>query len=166
MTTTAESSAEIGRRWIFQSYWGFGQAPSATDFDAYGKALLICAKGDGDLADEERAYAVGLIAGMHGPDDVVELLKTYSGDDEIQAVIAQTQGVQASAGCLLYDTIRVSAADGDLAPGELERIGALADALGVGRGTVDELVEIYTQEHALVQRRLGACYPDPGNRPF
>ncbi|ANW22223.1 hypothetical protein [Streptomyces clavuligerus] len=166
MSIAQETAAEIGLRWIFQSYWGFKNAPQVADFNAYGKALLICAKGDGDLADEEREYAVGLIAGMHGPADLVEELKTDSGDGDLKEVLGAAEGAGASGACLLYDAIRVSAADGVLAPGELEQIEAAADLLGVGRDAVAQLVEIHQQEAELVKRRFELCYPDAESRPF
>jgi len=166
MTTTAESASEIGRRWIFRDFWGFERAPGATDFGAYGKALLICANGDGELAPQERDYAVGLIAGMHGPHDVVEELKTYAGTEELKTVLGRGKGAEQSGGCLVYDMIRVCSADGTLAAGELEKVHETADALGVSRDAVQQLIEINSQERELSERRLRLCYPDSDSRPF
>ncbi|MET7685889.1 tellurium resistance protein [Streptomyces sp. NPDC005423] len=166
MTTTMESASEIGRRWIFQDFWGFERAPGATDFSAYAKALLICANGDGVLAPQEREYAVGLIAGMHGPADVVEELKTYAGTEDLKTVLGRGKGAQQSGGCLVYDTIRVCSADGKLAAGELEKIHETADLLGVDRDAVQELIEIHRKERELSERRFRLCYPSPDNRPF
>ncbi|WP_221351031.1 tellurium resistance protein [Streptomyces beigongshangae] len=166
MTTTTDSASEIGRRWIFQDFWGFERAPGETDFSAYGKALLICANGDGELAPQERDYVVGLIAGMHGPDDVVEELKTYAGTDDLQTVLRGGKGAAESGGCLVYDTIRVCSADGTLASGELEKIHEAADTLGISRDAVQQMIEIDRQERELSERRLRLCYPNADSRPF
>ncbi|MFE4590150.1 TerB family tellurite resistance protein [Streptomyces laurentii] len=166
MAITKEKPADLGLRWIFQSYWGFDRAPSTTDFEAYGKALLICANADGDLAPQERDFAVGLIAGMHGPDELVEELKSYPGTDDLAKVLSRAKGAKESAGCLVYDTIRVCTADGVLADAERRKIEEMADLLDVSRDSVQEMIAIYKQERELVDRRFRVCYPDPQHRPF
>ncbi|MER8044483.1 tellurium resistance protein [Streptomyces sp. NPDC094032] len=166
MSVATERPETIGLTWIFQEFWGFKNPPSATDFKAYGKALLICAAGDGDLAKAEREYAIGLIAGMHGPDEVVELLKTYDGEEDLRTVLSNAEGARESGGCLVYDTVRVSAADGTLAAGELEKIHEVADLLSVPRENVAQMVKIHQQEQKLRDERFKLCYPDAANRPF
>ncbi|GAA4824895.1 tellurium resistance protein [Streptomyces ziwulingensis] len=166
MSLTSERPSALGLTWIFQEFWGFKNPPTITDFEAYGKALLICAGGDGDLASAEREYAIGLIAGMHGPDEVVETLKTYGGEDDLRAVLSNAEGARESGGCLVYDTIRVSAADGVLAPGELDKIHEVADLLSVPRENVAQMVRIHQQEQELRDQRFKLCFPDAANRPF
>ncbi len=49
-------SRETGSRWVAKPEYGFlGPEPESFK-QAYGKALLICANGDGLLTENERAW--------------------------------------------------------------------------------------------------------------
>lgn len=54
---------------------------------------------------------------------------------------------------LLYDAVRVCAADGPPSALELDRLHRAADAMVIPREVVDELHEIVLAEHALRRRR-------------
>ena len=47
---------KLGQGWLFNDRFGFAydKIPPSLAFEAYGKALLMCASGDGNLTDEER----------------------------------------------------------------------------------------------------------------
>ena len=50
------------RRWVMKELFGMKTAPPEREFEVFTKAVLICAKGDGVLAPEERTWIAGLAA--------------------------------------------------------------------------------------------------------
>ncbi|WP_280265757.1 hypothetical protein [Nocardia wallacei] len=147
-----------GAQWLFKHEWGFDTMPPAEDFAAYHKSLMICAKGDGVLAPEEREWVIGYTVAMGADPALVDELSTYQADDDIVQTISTARVADAARGACVFDAIRACAADGDLAPAELDRIRTMAGELGVG-DLVDRLYDLYRQEERIRAERNKLLYP-------
>lgn len=157
MSTSVQSDIR-GAKWLFKNEWGFGAKPTADDFEAYHKALMICAKGDGVLAPEERDWVIGYSVAMGADPALVEELSTYAADDDVVAIISRARVADKDRGACIFDAMRACAADGELAPAELESIRKMANRLGVG-DLVDRLYELHQQEERVRAERNKLLYP-------
>ncbi|MEQ9669092.1 hypothetical protein [Coleofasciculus sp. G2-EDA-02] len=77
-----------GLLWQYKNLYGMKTIPPAENHYAFVKAVLLCAKGDGVLALEERDWVVGRTACYH-TDTEYELAKNYPADEELVEVLAQ-----------------------------------------------------------------------------
>ncbi|MFE0062980.1 hypothetical protein [Streptomyces sp. NPDC059003] len=159
-SATLASQARLrGDAWLFKHDWGFDTKPSAGDFDAYMRSLLVCAKGDGAVSAEERNWVLGYCAALGGDPELIQRLETYPADDELTELVLREPVVDASRRALVFDAIRACDADGELASGELESIREMAGLLGVA-DSVDRLHELYRQEEKARADRLAVIFPD------
>ncbi|WP_018348708.1 TerB family tellurite resistance protein [Longispora albida] len=158
MTAVREDSDLLGQEWLFAKEWGIGAKPEAGDFGAYAKAMMICAKGDGVLAREERDYVRGNCAAFGGSPELVAELATYTADDDVVETIAQARIADASRAAVVLDAFRTCDADGDIAPGEVSAIRKMANRLGVDN--VDDIHQYFLEEKALRAARIRLVYPD------
>ncbi|MDX2680594.1 tellurium resistance protein [Streptomyces soliscabiei] len=166
MSAPVKSYEEIRKGFLFNEFWGFQKAPTSTNFEKYSKALLVIANSDGELADTERDFVLGLIAGMGGEPALIDELRGYAADEDVHQLLAGDADVRASARALVYDAIRACSADGVLDPRELAKIYEVADRLGVEGKVVDELQGIHAEQRRLVGKLFLTAYPDPAVRPF
>lgn len=151
MTTTT------GLTWLYKEHLNFKSIPPANDGAlSYLKAILICVKGDGTISEAERAWVIGYAEAFGASAQNVEALKTYAGDDDLVAVTANEPAIRRDA---LYDAIRASYADGELAAGERQVIERLATQLGFTADLVAQLEAIYLAECAVKEARLKLTYP-------
>ncbi len=120
---------------------------------AYAKALVICAKGDGQITPQERQWLIGYSVTVGHPDAVVETTTTYEGEDAIEDVLKASPAMPTYRRFLLYDALRACASDGELAPGERERVLRMADRLGVARQVVAEIEQLVQEDQELRQRK-------------
>ncbi len=153
-----------GIMWLLHDTWDFRSLPPATDFESFGKALLVCANGDGRIAPAERAWVLGYLEAYGCPEEVTERLATYEGHDPIERVVDSSPSMRLSARSALYDAMRACLADGELDAGERATLARMAQAVGVEEAVLDRLVEHYHDELHLRGRRLRLLYPK-GN-PF
>jgi hypothetical protein len=157
MSTTTQPEV-LATEWLFQHEWNFGELPPASAVSNYMKSLLICTKGDGVISPQEREWVVGYSAAMGGSAELVEEMRTYEGDDDLASLVSMEPSVDASRGALVFDAIRASDADGELAPGELETIREMAGLLGVPE-VVDPLYDLYKQESDIRAKRNALTHP-------
>jgi hypothetical protein len=108
-------STERGLLWLLKETLNFDSKPPAMDYENYGKALLICAKGDGKIVEAERQWLLGYFDAFGCDEDVLDRLSKYDGNDDIKDVIEHTPALSQTRHAAVYDAIRVSAGDGDLA---------------------------------------------------
>ena len=76
-----------GALWMLKDVYGFKNLPPDGDYKAFIKAVLICAKGDGVLATEERDWVVGRAAAYRNTG--YEIAKTYEADEDLLYVLSQ-----------------------------------------------------------------------------
>ncbi|MEC4816318.1 MAG: hypothetical protein SAK29_24080 [Scytonema sp. PMC 1069.18] len=117
---------KLGQSWIFNWFFGFSQIPTDEDCCIYMKSVLCCAKGDGVLSSEEKDWAIGFCASWGVADWVIEELKAYEADENIEDVIARSPQVSIAQRDLLLTTIRACAADGKIHEKEMEKIQTMA----------------------------------------
>jgi hypothetical protein len=53
------------------------------------KSLLICANGDNEITLSERDWVVGYAAAYGAPEQLVEALKNYQGDEGIDSAVVK-----------------------------------------------------------------------------
>ncbi|HVK64688.1 MAG TPA: hypothetical protein VM694_09445, partial [Polyangium sp.] len=100
------TNRERGYLWLFKDKAGFGSKPSDEAFVCYVKAVLICANGDGTLAPEERDWVIGHFAALGAPEALLDAMKSYKADEDIEQVISGTPEANACRRFLVYDAIR------------------------------------------------------------
>ncbi len=151
---------EIASRWMYKENWNFAQIPPAGDFVAYGKALLSCASGDGKISQAERDWVIGYGAAYGAPSSVLELLHSYTGGEDVVAVLDAAPAVKMSKRNIILDAIRACAADGELHPGEMKAIRKMAHVVGVDDWATEQLLHLYLEEQALKAKRIALIFPD------
>lgn len=161
MTINVEDKkANLGTLWLFKEHYGFSQVPPDIAYDAYLKSLLICAKGDGTLADEERDWVIGHAAAFNTDPAIIEQLKNYKADEDIETVISGDLSASESRRFLIFEAIQACAADGQY--NEKERAVVLKGAkkLNISEDEFKKIEEIYFETVKLREKRLAVMYPD------
>jgi tellurite resistance protein len=153
------STRKEGLHWLFNKKCGFKEIPGLPAFDSYLKAILICANGDNELTQAERDWVIGHGSAFNAPDQVIEELKTYQADEDIDAVISRDTAANACRRYLVYDAIEACSADGEYSNRERETVTKMAAKLGVDAEIVKQIEEIYTQEAKLREKRLSLLFP-------
>jgi hypothetical protein len=69
--------------WLLKGRFGFKQLPLDVCYETYLKSLLICAKGDGTLTDEERDWVIGYAYAYNCNPAIIEQLKDYKAAHEV-----------------------------------------------------------------------------------
>jgi len=149
-----------GMLWLFKEKANFGKIPSIEAFTSYMKSVLICANGDGKLAPEERDWVVGQTSAFGAPDSLVEELKSYKADEDIEQVIALTPESNVSRRFLVYDAIKACSADGEYSDLERATVTKMAAKLGISQDVVKQIEEICIEEAKLREKRLELMYPE------
>jgi len=129
--------------------------------EGYVKALVICAAGDGELADEEREWILGLCASAGGNFELVEELRTLNPADlDIAELMQMTERPGLFTHILIYHAIKAADADGVFDPREEMTIRAMANVLGVDGAYVDRLIALHREETAFEERKMALLYPN------
>jgi hypothetical protein len=151
---------KLGQSWIFNWFFGFQNIPTDEDCCIYMKSVLCCAKGDGIMAPEEKDWAIGFCASWGVADWVIEELKTYEADENLEEVIARSPQVSIAQRDLLLTAIRACAADGEFHEEEKAKIRQMASIIGVSEEIVEQLEQLQKEEAALRQKRINLLYPE------
>ena len=145
--------------WLLGETYGFNSVPSPKDHETIIKSVLICAKGDGDLAPEERNWIAGRAAALRS--NGYELAKTYPADEDVIDVLSQASAVNNSGRrTVIYLALKTCSADGELHPDEMAKIYQIAEKLGLEKEVVDSLKAICVEESQVREKRIGLLFPD------
>ncbi|KOP26821.1 hypothetical protein AMR41_08330 [Hapalosiphon sp. MRB220] len=155
MTTENE-----GLLWLFREKYTFSKLPSVEAYNGYLKALLICANGDGRLAPEERDWVIGLACAFGAPDSLVEKIKSYKADEDIEKAIGNAPEATGSRRYLVYDAIKACSSDGEYSDQERATVTKMAAKLGVSQDVVEQIEEICIEEAKLREKRVKLMYPE------
>lgn len=155
MTTRNE-----GLLWLFKEKYTFGKIPSLEAYNGYLKSILVCANGDSKLAPEERDWVVGFASAFGAPDSLVEELKSYKADEDIEKVIGDAPEATGSRRYLVYDAIKACSADGEYNDQERATITKMAAKLGISQDVVEQIEEICIEEIKLREKRVKLMYPE------
>ena len=92
-------------RFVFRHQYGIKILPEEGDHEAAMKAVMICAKGDGTLSAEEKAWISGVSAMVGNP--FYTLARTYGADESIEEVVAASPWLRQFGGrMILFEAIR------------------------------------------------------------
>lgn len=158
-TNTQEQENSLGTLWLFKERYGFKQLPSDLAYEAYLKALMICANGDGTLADEERDWVIGYGCAYDCNPAIIEQLKVYKADEDIETVISGDFAASDSRYFLIYDAIQACCADGEYSEKERAIVLKGAKKLGISEEEFQQIEEIYLETVQLHQKRLAVLFP-------
>ena len=151
-------SVPFRRNWFFKETWNFSEPPPREADEFFGKAIMMCAKGDGELSQPERDFIVGYFATIGAPESMIEELKTYDGNDDIKELVAPIPdpGIH---NAIVYFALKACESDGKLSDGEMARIRSLASQLNVKPDVVDSIYDMYQEEIKMKEKRLQVLFP-------
>lgn len=69
----------------------FVQAMTGETNLAYAKAVIVCAAGDGEISERERAWLVGYLISAGDCDAVVDEIRTYTGSDDLRDLLNSSE---------------------------------------------------------------------------
>lgn len=151
-------SEMLRRNWFFTETWNFKQPPPQEADEFFGKAILMCAKGDGELSQPERDFIVGYFATIGAPESMVEELQSYDGNDDLKSMVAPIPD-PGIFNAIVYFAIKACSADGELSDGERKRIQRLAKQLNIQPDVVDSIYNLYQDELKMRDKRLQVLFP-------
>jgi hypothetical protein len=154
------TNRDRGFLWSIKDKTDIGAFPAPEIFESYIKAVLVCANGDGKLAPGERDWAVSHFAALGAPDSLLDELKSYKADEDIEKVVSATPVTNVSRCFLVYDAIRACSADGAYSDPERVTVIRMAAKLGIPEDLVRQIEELCLEEARLRKKRLTLLYPD------
>lgn len=154
------TNREIGYLWLFKDWSNFSTLPTPDVFENYMKAILICANGDGKVTPRERDWVVGYFAAYGAPDSLLDEMKSYKADEDIEAIISATPASNASRRFLVHDAIEACSADGEFSEPERAMVTRMAAKLGISEELVKQIEELCLEEARLREKRLTLMYPE------
>ncbi|HEX7277518.1 MAG TPA: hypothetical protein VF244_09110 [Acidimicrobiales bacterium] len=154
-------SSDVALRWYWKDEWDFDTIPPDGPAHQLLQAILICAKGDGDLAGAERDWVVGLGAMHQVADDKLEALGSYGASDDLASTVeADPLVAEFGRRATAYFAIRASQADGDLDSGERATIEGMAAQAGLTGELVRSLFALVEAENKLKALRRVLLLPE------
>ncbi|MGJ5672474.1 MAG: TerB family tellurite resistance protein [Nostochopsis sp.] len=145
--------------WLLKQLYGIKTIPPTEDYETFIKLALICAKGDGVLAPEERKWIVGRAATFRNPG--YELAKTYLADDDLLDVIGNSSTVDNNGRrMIIYVAIQACAADGDLNTDERAKVYKMAKSLGIEEDFVHQIEQLCSEEAKIREKRIALMFPE------
>ena len=145
--------------WMMNEIYGIKTIPPDEDYETYVKATLICAKGDGVLAQEERDWVVGRAATLRN--HWYEFAKTYPADENLLDVIAKAHNVNKNGRrIIVYAAIKACSADGEYNQEERAKVAELAKTLGVEQEVVDRIEQLCKKESNIREERIALMFPN------
>lgn len=148
-----------GKVWLLNHFYGVETTPPDQDYEAFIKALLICAKGDGIIEPEERNWIAGRAAvfGKTG----YELAKTYPADEDILDVLADSPiANKHSRRIILYTAIQACSADREYHEEERAAVYKMAKRLGVEEEVVKQIEQLCIEEAQSREKRISLLFPE------
>jgi len=160
-----QQRAAEARRFFFEQFVGFNETPDDAVQMIYAKAMMLCAKGDGVLHDKERAWVRGYFASTGAPDAVMQMIESYSCDDDLGELMQMDERTaQAAARNLVFDALRVCEADGTLSEDERATIHRAGHTMGLTTGEIRQVEAAYSVYKSAFQNKMAALFP--GMQPF
>ncbi|NEO32149.1 MAG: hypothetical protein F6K36_17290 [Symploca sp. SIO3C6] len=148
-----------GKLWILNQFYGVTTTPPEEDYEAFIKAVLICAKADGVLEPEERNWVVGRTAvfGNSG----YELAKTYPANEDLLEVLANAPVTNKHARrIILYVAIQACSADRAYHEDERTAVHKMAKYLGIEEDVVNQIEQLCIEEAKLREQRISVLFPE------
>ncbi len=159
MTTATDNTRKIIGDWVYKYTLNFKQPPQGA-IEAFSKALLIAAKGVRVISQAERDWVVGLTAAKGASEKLIDELKNYAADEDIEQVLSKDSIADGAREALLYTAIEASGADSEYNEGEKASVRKIAAKLGVSEDVVKKLEDLYQEERALFKKKIKTLYPN------
>ncbi|MCX6022475.1 MAG: TerB family tellurite resistance protein [Chloroflexi bacterium] len=152
--------------WFVHKEWRIPGRMPAGNAPLIAKATLICAKGDGVVAEAERDWVLGYALTAGFSDDEVEYLRNYEANEDIATVlnageISSRADMKMAA---IYLATSVCYADGELAEGEIATLVRMGEALGIAETKVQEIIAAFMAEMTAQQNRINLIFQ--GSQPY
>ncbi len=129
--------------------------------EGFAKAMIICAAGDGKLADEELEWILGFVANAGGTYELLQELRALDPTTlNPMELLAQTERPGLFVHALVFHAIKAADADGVLDPAEEQMIRGMAMVLGLPPEQVEGLFELHREEKAFVARKMATLFPN------
>jgi len=151
---------KLASAWHYRREWGFKPVPQAADWEVMGKALLICANGDGQLAPSERDWILGYMASKGAPDALLDELAAFDATDDVLALLPKSDLVNRSRRVIVFDAIRACSSDGEFHADERAAVTRMAESMGVSADVVQQLEAADLAERDATEQRIRVVYPD------
>lgn len=152
---------DVGGLWLLREMWDF---PSGVPEDQrldYLKAIMACARGEGELAPAEKDWVIGYGAACGAVQSTVDALAGYDGDEDVVAILDRNMPVATTWGRVaIFDAIRASLADHAFDDTERAAVGRVAARLGVGADGVAAIEALALEERDLKRRRIDLLFGD------
>jgi tellurite resistance protein len=155
----SEDIRTTSARWLFNHDLHFKTIPPMQTFDAYAKAVMCCANGDGKLSPAERDWVLGYFAGLGAPEPFIEMLRNYAATDDVAQLVEKAPEVNHNRRSVVFDAIRAASADGEFHPGERAAVEKLAIKLGLTKQDVSAIEAAYNEEVRATEKRLKTVFP-------
>lgn len=156
---------QLAQGWLFHERFGYAydKVPPGLAFEAYGKALLMCAAGDGKITDEERQWVVGFFAAFGSPAPLINALKTFDGKGDIKTMLTMGNTIASTPAAkrwLVWDALNACAADGDLNKDELARVRSMATTIGLDSNVVSQIEQLHKDQTNMKKKQFDVLWPD------
>jgi len=155
--------ADHARRFFLEQFTGFTEVPPDEVQEIYAKALIMCARGDGEFHPKEKAWVRGYFSATGAPEHVIDLVDTFDGapDQILEVLGANSQTAAAAARNLVFDALRVCESDGELAPEERASVHRMADRMGLDAGAIRQVEAAYEVYKAALANKMAVLFPGP-----
>jgi tellurite resistance protein len=160
MTMTSENTRQLIGNWIFKNLLKFNQRVDDESLESFTKALLIAAKGDQELSQAERDWVIGLTAAKGASEELIEKLKTYEADEDLDQVVSSNSTTNQGRRSLIYQAIQACDSDGEYSPGEKASIRGIAAKLEISEDVVQKLEMVYQEEKELLDKKIKLLFPE------
>lgn len=162
---------QLAQGWLFHERFGYAydKIPPGLAFEAYGKALLMCASGDGRVSDDERTWVVGYFAAFDSPAEITKALRDFDDSPDFTRPETPDIGNTIAVGdtiankgrrWLIWDALNACAADGPLQEGERKRIEAMGSQAGISADLVAQIEQLHNEETALRKKKFDLLWPE------
>ena len=152
--------SEVSRRdWFFKEIWDFKEPPPLVADEFFGKAIMICANGDGELTQEEKDWVLGYFATNGATESVLNELKAYDANEDIQKMVEPIPdpGIH---NAIIYFAIKACDADGEISEGEMATVLKLAQTLDISEAVVHSIKALYQEEKGMRSKRNQILFPN------
>jgi len=152
---------EAGGLWLLREMWDFPSGvPEAERLD-YLKAIMACARGDGELAPAEKEWVIGYGAACGALQSTIDALDAYDGDEDVVTILERNMPVAETWGRVaVFDSIRASGADHEYQDDERAAVGRVAARLGVSDEQIATIEALALEERALKRKRISIVFGD------
>ncbi|MGR9108351.1 MAG: hypothetical protein ACU843_15635 [Gammaproteobacteria bacterium] len=159
---TIGPARELTAKWYYKELWGWDlesicEGPVR---ETFLKALMVCAAGDGELSEDERSWILGRAAAAGAPDELLESLRTYPADEDINEIVGRTLATNNSKRAVVYFAIKAAAADQEYGEQERAKVREIAASMDIPSTEVAQLEILVAEEAVQKLKRISLCFPD------